>query len=421
MTLASLVSSKLHPLMGDVFSDAGHDEYWLYGGRGGVKSSTVAILIVSLMMAKPEVNAVCFRRVKDTLRDSVFALIQWAVNRIGVGRLWDFPSSTLRATYRPTGQVILFRGMDEPAKTKSAALSTGYVAISWFEEADQVRSWADIHEALVSYQRGGPKFWTFITYNPPRSPWHWILGEMERRAQRDDVLAVQTSYLDVVDEHPDWLGKKFIEEADWAREHDPDYYAWMYLGKSVGHGDMVFDRATYRRVTDAEIASYDNPKCGQDFGWYPDPWAATLSEWMPATRTLVTYDESTGTKLRTADQAARLRRMLTWRDGEDEVYHRIPVMSDDADPRTIAAQRRRDIMARPAGKGGKRAASYQLLQSIDWVIDPERCPRLADEVRKKRYDTDRDGRVTGHIPDGDDHLIDATRYAMMSVARRMEA
>ena len=181
----------------------------------------------------------------------------------------------------------------------------------------------------------------------------------------------------------------------------------------------MFDRVEFREITDEEIAAFDNPKVGQDFGWYPDPWAITVSEWRENGRELLTWKEDGGNKLTPPQQAKRIKKLLTWKEADGKTYlHREPVYSDDAGNDIIASQRDNDINARPAGKGNMRDASYRFMQSAKWTIDPVRCPKLAAEVQAMQYEVNADGEVLNTIPDGNDHWIDATRYAIMPMARR---
>lgn len=122
--------------------------------------------------------------------------------------------------------------------------------------------------------------------------------------------------------------------------------------------------------------------------------------------------------------ADRAKAALTWpdREGGDPVYHRLRVLSDDASPDRIQAMRDEGVDARAAGKGGMRDMSYRFLQSVTWVIDPARCPNLAREVRAAEFETDpATGEYSGDYPDGNDHWIDATRYALMDVVARRGA
>ena len=192
----------------------------------------------------------------------------------------------------------------------------------------------------------------------------------------------------------------------------------------MGYGGQIFDRVEFREVTDEEIATFERLHAGQDFGWFPDPWAFTLSEWQPGRHTVVTFAELGGNKVLPNEAARRIREALTWSDGDGRPpeYHRLRVLSDDAAPEQIQAQRDEGVRAEAAGKGGLRDMSYRFLQSVTWVIDPRRCPNLAREVREAEFEMDEaTGEYSGDYPDGNDHWIDATRYALMDVVTRRGA
>lgn len=46
-------------------------------------------------------------------------------------------------------------------------------------------------------------------------------------------------------------------------------------------------------------------------------------------------------------------------------------------------------------------------------IDPVRCPLAHEKSRLKKYDHDCDGTWLESIPDGNDHSIEAVRFAIM--------
>lgn len=422
VNVAGLVIRAFHGLFRQIMGGSG-GEWWMKGGRGSTKSSFISLCIVLLVVRFPFANAVIVRRYANTLRDSVYEQVCWAVSALGMERWFLCKVSPMEIVYLPTGQRILFRGLDDPLKLKSTKFRRGYCAILWFEELDQVAGWAAVSSVVKSLRRGGDAFWTFYSYNPPRSLLCWVNDKAIEMERKPGCTVHHSTYLDVIESgHADWLGPDFIADAEWQMEADPKGYEWEMLGIPTGNGGNVFDigeRVHFREVTDEETARFDNLRCGQDFGWYPDPWAFTISEWQPAQRRIVTWYEDGGNKLQPDEQARRVMDALTWPDtvGSPAVYHHLPVHSDDADPQAIASQRDTGANARAAGKGNMRMASYRFLQSCEWVIDPARCPRLAREVREMQYEQNADGEWLNSIPDGNDHWVDSVRYAFMGIAR----
>ena len=134
--MAKKVSLKsiIGPAFWDVhklIKECEYTHYWLKGGRGSLKSSFIGIEIPLGIMRDAQnglmSNAVVIRRVKDTLRGSVYEQIKWGIYMLNAQEDWEIPESKLQMTYKPTGQVILFKGADNPKKLKSTKVFVGYV------------------------------------------------------------------------------------------------------------------------------------------------------------------------------------------------------------------------------------------------------------------------------------------------------
>lgn len=164
---SSLVIPAFHDVLGDVMAH-GHTHYWLHGGRGSTKSSFISVCIVLLLLARPEANAVVVRRFSNTLRDSVFQQVTWAIAELGLERWFRARISPMEITYLPTGQRIVFRGADDPLKLKGVKFTRGYAAVVWFEELDQFDG-IDAVRSILNSLRRGDDFWIFYSHNPPRT------------------------------------------------------------------------------------------------------------------------------------------------------------------------------------------------------------------------------------------------------------
>lgn len=97
----------------------GYSEFWnskrryvvCKGSRASKKSTTAALKIIVRMMQYPLSNALVIRQTAETLKDSCYAQLLWAIDRLGVSRYWKATKSPLEIEYKPTGQKILFRGL----------------------------------------------------------------------------------------------------------------------------------------------------------------------------------------------------------------------------------------------------------------------------------------------------------------------
>lgn len=392
---ADIVIPKFHDVLGDVMAH-GHTHYWLHSGRGPTKSSFISLTVVLLLVANPLANAVVIRRFSNTLRDSVYQQILWAVDALRLNDWFKAKVSPMEITYVPTGQRIVSRGADDPLKLKSLKMTHGYVAVTWFEELDQFEGIEAIRSILNSLRRGGDVFWIFYSYNPPKSAWNWVNEGCLERLRRSDALVRQSSYLDVIESHPEWIDKPFIDEAEYLRDTSEMAWRWEYLGEVTGTGGNVFDNIVSEKLSDARILGFERRRNGIDWGWLPDPWRFVRCAWEPAERRLVIYQELSANRKTSKETGAMVAEALTYADasGEEPYFHDEMVWCDNTpDGQVSMSVYRREcgLRARPLRKSNMRRVSY------DWLAGLR----------------DKDGRWIDEIPDGNDHSIDAVRYAVM--------
>ena len=418
--LSDLIIKAFFAIWRDV-KNHGNSEYWFSGGRGSTKSSFISIAIVMLIVKFRFANAVVVRRFSNTLRDSVFAQCVWAVNELGLSSLFKATYSPMELVYKPTGQRIVFRGMDDPLKLKGVKFTTGYAAIHWFEELDQFQGWEHISSALRTFKRGGSMFWTFYSYNPPKTLWNWVNQQAIEMERKPGALVNHSTYLDVVEGgHADWLGEPFIEDANWLKETNEAAYRWEMLGEITGTGGNVFDNVVSQAITDEQIMSFDNFRNGVDWGWFPDPWCFIRAHYEPQNKRLYLFEEHRANKTLPRDTGQIIVDALTYPNGSGQTatFHNQNIWCDDtADGKQQMTTYRRlyGLNARPAKKGNMRDLSYQWLSGLrEIVIDPNRCSEALKEFRLKEFAKDKNDQWINEIPDGNDHAIDAVRYAMMN-------
>lgn len=387
-----------------------HDftEFVEAGGRGSCKSSFLSICIILLIMQNKNYNALVVRKVSNTLRDSVYTQLKWAVDKLGVSHLFNFTLTPLQATYTPTGQVIFFRGADDPLKIKSIKAPSGYIAVTWFEEQAEFQR-SDIETIKLSTMRGGDKYWILSSYNPPSSLRSWV--NEENIKPKSNRFFHKSSYLTVPQ---DWLGDAFIFEAEQMMQRNKRLYDNIFLGEPTGTGSNVFENIEIRTITDEEINSFEFNYFGCDWGFYPDPFRFVACSYSIKTKELYIYAELSLNKTGNEETGRILKQFM--QDKGIEWTERIT--ADSAEPKSIADFRDYGFNMRGAIKGkGSREASFKWLQSKKIVIDAERCPFAADEFSLYEYEIDkRNGDIIGGYPDGQpDHSIDAVRYSLEQV------
>ena len=372
--------------------------YVLEGGRGSLKSSFWSLKILEILKNNPNVHACITRQVAGTLKDSVYAGMKWAINELGLSDEFECKVSPLEIKYKKTGQTIYFRGLDDETKLKSIKPEFGYIGILWKEEKDQMKGEAQERSVNQSVLRGGDLSWDFSSYNPPKSKDSWV--NRAKLVPNPNRVIHSSTYLEAP---PEWLGKKFIEDAEHLKEVNPEAYEHEYLGIPNGTGGNVFDLLEIRTITDDEIQRMDRIFQGVDFGWYPDQYAFLRTYYDAAREKIYLMDELYVNKWSNA-QAAE---WITKRGYDDYA-----IICDSAEPKSVNDYRDAGLPARGAIKGpGSVEYGFKWLQSRTLVIDPARTPNAYAEIVGYEYERDKDGNVVSGYPDGNDHAISALRYA----------
>lgn len=403
--LSEKIGSAFYDVAHDVFHH-GHTHYDFSGGRGSLKSSTVSVLVPLLLINNPGTHALVLRKVANTIRDSVYAQYIWAIGELGMAAYWEAKVSPMELIYKPTGQKIMFRGADDPMKIKSIKVPFGYIAVTHFEEKDQFAGRAEIRTILQSTMRGGSVFWNFESYNPPISRDNW--ANKDSLEERTNRLCHKSTYLQAP---PEWLGEQFLAEAEHLKATDERAYQHEYLGIPVGTGGNVFDNLELREITDEEMSHFDHIYQGVDYGWFPDPFAFIRLHYDRARETIYLMDEIYQNKL-TNEASGN----IIIQRGYKDAY----ITCDSAEPKSVADYRAMGLPAKAAVKGpGSVDYGMKWLQRRKIVIDRKRTPNAYNEFVNYEYDRNKDGDIISGYPDENNHLIDATRYAVERISRRM--
>lgn len=376
------------------------------GGRGSAKSSHISVEIPLLIIKNPLIHACVFRKIQNTLRNSVYAQYCWAISVLGLADKFKCTVSPMEITYKLTGQKIMFFGMDDPGKVKSIKVPFGYIGAAHFEELDQFDGPEEIRNVEQSIFRG-PTAICFKSFNPPSMARNWANKYVLE--QKPGKLVHHSNYLSTP---PEWLGPKFLADAEYLREHNPTAYRHEYLGEVVGSGTEVFSNIKAETITDEQIRIFDRVYNGIDWGWYPDPFHFGRMHYDAARRRLYIYQEIRCNRKSNRETADLLL--------EGGVTDSDLITADSAEPKSIGDYNSYGLYCRGAIKGPDSVRyGMKWLQSLDAiVIDPERCPETYREFSEYEYEVDKDGTVLEGYPDVDNHSIDMTRYAMEKVWKR---
>ena len=382
------------------------------GGRGSGKSSDIAHIVTQLLM-RYAVNAVGIRYVDNTLEQSLYEQMKWAIEQQGVSHLFKFNKSPLRITYKPHGNYMIFRGAQNPERIKSLKDSKFPFAIGWIEELAEFKNEDEVTTITNSLLRGelddGLFYKFFYSYNPPKRKQSWVNKKYETSFQPKNTFIHHSTYKD----NP-FISKEFLSEVEAARARNPRRAEWEYDGKAIGSGIVPFDnlRIEAGSITDEMVANFDNIRQGLDYGYATDPLAFVRWHYDKKRNCIYAIDELYEVKCSN-------RRAAQWI--KSNKYHYQDIIAE-VEPKSNAEMRNEhDISKIRQVTKGPDSVEYgeKWLDDLDAIyIDPIRTPNIAKEFENIDYQTDRDGNPKPRLEDKDNHTIDATRYAFNDDMRK---
>lgn len=393
----------------------GYGTFWRFkgryrvckGGRGSKKSTTTAMWTIYNMMKYPLANTLVIRRVFNTHKDSTYTQLKWAVNNLGVSHLWHFSKSPLEATYIPTGQKILFRGLDDPMSITSITVEVGHLCWCWFEEAFQVMSEDDFNKIDMSIRGELPNGYfkqITITFNP-WSEKHWLKKRFFDNPD-DNTLAITTNYT-----CNEFLGDDDREIFKAMKEKNPRRYSIEGLGNwGIAEGlvyenweELDFD---YKEISKRKgvISTF-----GLDFGYTNDPTAFIALLVDDIKKEIYIFDEH----YQKAMSNSMIAEMIKYKG-----YSKERIIADSAEPKSIDEIKRLGIPRIKAAAKGKDSIlnGIQYIHNYKIYIHP-RCTNTVVEISNYVWDN-KDGVVINKPIDDYNHLMDSFRYAMEKVKKK---
>lgn len=371
------------------------------GSRASKKSKTTALWYIYNMMKYPEANTLVVRKTGRTLKDSCYTELKWAVKRLGAEHLWEFKMSPLEATYKPTGQKIYFRGLDDPLKVTSITVDVGCLCWMWIEEAYEIMKEADF-DTLDESIRGTVPAGLFKQITLTFNPWnerHW----MKKRffdVSDPDILALTTNYM-----CNEWLDEADEKVFETMKTNNPRRYAVAGLGGwGIVDGliyenwkEEAFDIEKIKKELDCKSAF------GLDFGYTNDPTALFCGLLDLNGKRLFVFDEL---------YKKGLSNQRIHEEVQELGYTKERITADSAEPKSIDELKGLGLRIKGAKKGKDSVLNgIQWIQDLEIIIHP-RCVNFLTEISNYTWDQDKFGTKLNVPIDDFNHLMDAMRYAL---------
>ena len=386
-----------------------YGEFWRFkgrykavkGSRASKKSSTQSLKVITEIIENPNVNWLVVRKVERTLRDSCYAQLKWAIHRLKVDNFFKCSTSPLEITYKPTGQKILFRGLDDPLKVTSITVEVGSLCRLWIEEAYEITS-EDAFDRLDESIRGqlpkGMYHQVVLTFNP-WSDRHWLKKRFFDEPSKN-VLAMTTNY----------MCNEFLSEADLVlfeeMKKNPRRYRTAGLGEWGIVEGLVYENWEERVFDVHEISIRPSVRSafGMDFGYVNDPSTLFCGLVDTVAREIYVFDEMYEKGMSNEDIKERVSEMG---------YSKERIKADSAEPKSIAYLRKAGLTRIRAAKKGPDSirAGISIIQDYKIIIHP-RCVNFITEISNYTWDKDKFDNAINKPIDDFNHLMDAMRYAM---------
>ena len=387
----------------------GYGTFWRFkgryrvckGSRASKKSKTTALWVIVNMMKYSQANTLVVRKTYRTLKDSCFTELKWAVHRLNVDAWWEFKQSPLEAVYKPTGQKIYFRGLDDPLKVTSITVDVGVLCWAWLEEAYEVMNEDDFNILDESIRGEVPeglfKQWT-ITFNPWNEH-HWLKKRFFDNPD-DETLALTTNYM-----CNEWLDAADIKVFEDMKKRNPRRYAVAGLGGWGIVDGLVYENWKEEAFDIDEIRSRPGiiSAFGLDFGYTNDPSTLFCGLLDKTNKQLFVFDEMYEKGL----SNKRIAEIIN-----DMGYGKERITADSAEPKSIDELKSLGLRVKGAMKGKDSIKNgIQWIQDLKIIIHP-RCVNFITEISNYTWDTDKFGTKLNVPIDDFNHLMDAMRYAL---------
>lgn len=390
----------------------GYNRFWnnkqfyrvVKGSRGSKKSKNTAINFIHRIMKYEWSNLLVIRRYSNTNRQSTYTDFKWAANKLKVAHLFKFNESMPEITYTPTGQKILFRGLDDPLKITSISVDVGMLAWVWVEEAYQIESKDDFDTVIESIRgmHDDPNFFKQITLTfNPWSERHWLKREFfDAETKRRNVFSDTTTFR--VNEWLDEVDRQRMEDLYRTNPRRARIVCDGEWGVAEG---LVFENFEVKEFNPIEkIKELQETAHGMDYGFTNDPTTEVSSVVDLDNKEIWIYDEHYEKGMTTED----IYKML-----EKKELLKSSITGDSAEPRLIKELQSRGVRRLRASVKGRGSVMHGInfLQGFKIYIHPS-LENTIEEFNTYTFKQDREGNWLNEPIDDNNHIIDALRYSM---------
>lgn len=359
------------------------------------------------IMKYPDSNGLVVRKVFRTIKDSCFAQLKWAIHRLGVDDYWQATNSPLELIYRPTGQKILFRGLDDPLKVTSISVDKGIICFLWIEEAYEVMKEEDF-DMLDESIRGEVPDGLFKQITLTLNPWndrHWIKGRFFD-VKDDDILAITTNYL-----CNEWLDESDLKVFEKMKANNPKRYRVAGLGEWGSVDGLIYENVEERAFDIDKIRGKKGIESafGLDFGYTNDPSAFFCGLIDLKESVIYVFDEFYEKGMSNKKIYEKITELG---------YRKERIVADGAEPKSIDELKDLGLWGIVGSKKGKDSVNngIQFIQNFKIIVHP-RCVNFLTEIYNYQWDKDKFGRSI-NVPAHDfSHMMDAMRYAVERFTR----
>jgi phage terminase large subunit len=418
------LAPKLYPIL--------HPDYVRYraasGGRDSAKSHSFGRALLLRLMDEP-MRALCAREYQNSITESVHRLLVSLIDELRLDRYFEISDRSIVCTH--TGSEVIFAGLHHNAPQLK---SLEGIKICWVEEAANV-SVDSLQILLPTIRAAESECW--FSFNPDQSD---AAIEQFRESGRPDVRHVHVTWRD----NP-WHSKEFDADREAMQRTDPDLYAHIWLGECRTHSEAIVFKGKYSieafvpggdeapeakkdRRKDALTllghneavralerkewdSTWQGPYLGLDWGFSVDPLTCVKC-WIFNKRL---YIEHEAWKV-----GCELNHTPDFLDENIPDARRYVIRADSARPEAISYMCNHGYPKMAGVRKGKGSVEdgVAFLKSFEQIIVHPRCVHVAEEFRTFSYRVDRlSGDVLPDLKPGNDHGIDALRYALEPVIR----